>query len=218
MKLLYLPVYPGNLLFAELATFPVVAVPIITELVGFDLLQGVFLLAYHFCQFLVLRHDIVKELALVHAVHIVAVLSILVPHAEAIPAELVVADFTVRQFMPAMHTNAAMVLLNWILAHRALFSVRFDPHIVRVAVFFLVEPDLNLLAVGRGVLFLLALDAEEFSTAALGVFAVELLRQLDVLFAAASRTTLDVSIRVGELAAVPLDVFCHVGKLLLIDK
>ena len=82
---------------------------------------------------------------------------------------------------------------------------------------FLIEPHLHLLAVSRVVLLLRALDAEQLFTAALCIFTVKKLRELDIFFAADARATLNVPVRVGELAAMPLDVLCVVRELLFVD-
>ena len=77
------------------------------------------------------------------------------------PTELVVTFLTVRQLMTAaVHSYAAGVKFDWILALWALLRVRLDPQIVLVVVLFLFEPHFHLLAVSRVVLFLRALGAE----------------------------------------------------------
>jgi hypothetical protein len=119
--------------------------------------------------------------------------------------------------MIAVHFNTALVLLDRITALRAIFGVRLDPQIVHVAVLFPIEPHLHLLAVSRVVLLLRALYAEQLSTAALGILTAEKLRELDIFFAAGARATLDVPVRVGELAAVPLEVLGVVRELLFVD-
>ena len=81
--------------------------------------------------------------------------------------------------MPALHSNAPLVLLDWLLAFWALLGICLHPEVIFIVVFLLIKPHLHLFAVARFVLLFLTVAAEILATLTCDGFTHEITRKLD---------------------------------------
>lgn len=195
------------LLFGDVPRLGMVHVPLEVVHVSLQLIFRVLLILQHFREVFILLGFLLVHVASVVSARGTAMLA---PIREAEPAKVVSA-------IAARHVIAALVLLDKALALRARFRVRFDPGHVLAGVLLLEEPERNLVAGGRLMVFLLALEAEGASAEAVDhIYHAEGAELHDVL-ARLHGTPLHTFIEIGELLAVPVDVLAVVVDAVVVD-